>query len=120
MTQKQRFDIHPLLAAAAVVIIVAGMREIAPVLNIFLVALLLAVGISPILTWQIKRGWPKAVSLAVTTLIVLVLTAGLSAMLGVAVNNMGSKVPEYQARVTALYNSSLDELSKHGIKLTEI
>lgn len=120
MTHKQRFDIHPLLAAAAIVIIIAGMREIAPILNIFLVALLLAVGISPILTWQIKRGWPKAVSLAVTTLIVLVVTAGLSAMLGVAVNNMGAKVPEYQERVTALYNSSLSELSKHGIKIEEI
>ncbi len=41
-------------------------------------------------------------------------------MLGIAVNNMASKVPEYQERVTALYNSSLDELSKYGIKLEEI
>lgn len=120
MIRKHRFNIHPLLAAASVVIIIAGMREIAPILNIFLVALLLAVSISPILMWQIKRGWPRALSLVVTILIVLVLAGGLSTMLGVAANNMASKVPEYQERVTNLYTSGLDKLSERGIELTEI
>lgn len=120
MRKQSGLRIHPLLAVASIVVIVAGMREIASVLNIFLVALLLAVSISPILIWQIKRGWPKAVSLVVTILIVLVLAAGLSAVLGVAGNNMAEKAPEYQERITALYNSALDTLSQKGVNLDEI
>ena len=120
MTKRPKIRIHPLLAVASIVIIVAGMREIASVLNIFLVALLLAVSISPILIWQIKRGWPKTVSLVATIFIVLVVTAGLSAVLGVAVNNMAEKAPEYQERITVLYQSTLKTLSEKGIKIDDI
>jgi AI-2 transport protein TqsA len=120
MLTESKHRIHPLLAAASIVVIVAGLREIASVLNIILIALLLAVSISPILIWQIKRGWPKAVSLAVTILIVLVVAAGLSAVLGVAGNNMAEKAPEYQERITELYRSSLDALSERGIKIADI
>jgi len=121
MTYKPpRFSLHPLLSLAAIVVIVAGIKEIAPVLNIFLVALLLAVSISPILTWQIKKGWPKAVSLIVTIFIVLVVTAALSTMLGIAANNMASKAPEYEQRITELYKSGLDMLAGKGIGINEI
>ena len=120
MRAESKHRIHPLLAAASIVVIVAGLREIAAVLNIFLVALLLAVSISPILIWQIKRGWPKTVSLAATILIVLIVAAGLSAVLGVAGNNMAEKAPEYQVRITELYKSSLETLSEHGIKIDDI
>lgn len=120
MRMEPKRRIHPLLAAASIVVIVAGLREIAAVLNIFLVALLLAVSISPILIWQIKRGWPKAVSLVATILIVLIVAAGLSAVLGVAGNNMAQKAPEYQERITALYKSSLEQLSERGIKIDDI
>ena len=120
MMRESKLRIHPLLAVASIVVIVAGMREIASVLNIFLVALLLAVSISPILIWQIKKGMPKALSLAVTIFIVLVVAAGLTAVLGVAGNNMAQKAPEYQVRITALYKSLLDVLSERGIKLDDI
>ncbi len=120
MRTEHKHKIHPLLAAASIVVIVAGMREIASVLNIFLVALLLAVSISPILIWQIKRGWPKAISLIATILVVLIVAAGLSAVLGVAGNNMADKAPEYQTRITELYQSSLETLAAHGIKIGDI
>ncbi|MEQ9619825.1 MAG: AI-2E family transporter [Deltaproteobacteria bacterium] len=121
MTDKPpKFAMHPLLSLAAIVIIIAGIKEIAPILNIFLVALLLAVSVSPVLTWQIKRGWPKAVSLIVTIFIVLIVAGGLSTILGIAGNNMASKAPEYQERITELYKKGLDNLSERGIEIAEI
>jgi predicted PurR-regulated permease PerM len=56
MKNQYGIRIHPLLAAASVVIIVAGMREIASVLNIILLSLLLTVSISPILVWLLRKG----------------------------------------------------------------
>lgn len=120
MRPRTKITIHPLLGAASIVIIVAGMREIASVLNIFLIALLLAVSISPILIWFIKKRLPKAVSLLITILIVLIVAAGLTAVLGVALNNMAQKAPEYEERFTDLYKSSADSLSKHGVEIADI
>ena len=120
MSVRSRFNIHPLLAGASIVIILAGVREIAPVLNIFLVALLLAVAVSPLLTWQLRRGWPKAASLAVTILIVIVIMGSVSTILGVAINNIIGKAPFYQDKIAELYHAGLNALTARGIDVSDV
>ncbi len=120
MTTRTKFNIHPLLAGASIVIILAGVREIAPVLNIFLVALLLAVAVSPLLTWQLRRGWPKAVSLAFTILIVIVIMGFVSTILGVAINNIAGKAPFYQEKIAELYHAGLNALTARGLDVSEV
>jgi len=120
MSKISKLKIHPLLAVACVVIIVAGMQAIAPVLNLFLVALLLAVSILPILSWQLKRGWSRTLALSLTTLLVAVIGASLTAVLGLAINNIVGKVPFYKERVTELYQSVLTYIESIGIKMADI
>jgi predicted PurR-regulated permease PerM len=120
MKNQYGIRIHPLLAAASVVIIVAGMREIASVLNIILLSLLLTVSISPILVWLLRKGRSKALSLVLTIVIVLVILAGLTTVLGVAGSNMADKAPEYETRVTVLYKSLLTTLSDRGFDINQI
>ncbi|MGH7892060.1 MAG: AI-2E family transporter, partial [Thermodesulfobacteriota bacterium] len=120
MSSRTKFNIHPLLAGASIVIILAGVREIAPVLNIFLVALLLAVAVSPFLTWQLRRGWPKPISLALTILIVIVIMGFVSTILGVAINNIVGKAPFYQDKIAELYHSGLNALTARGFDVSEV
>jgi len=120
MTTKPKFNIHPLLAGASIVIILAGVREIAPVLNIFLVALLLAVAVSPLLTWQLRRGWPRAASLTLTILIVIVILGSVTTILGVAINNIIGKAPFYQDKIAELYHAGLNALTARGIDVSEV
>ena len=120
MSSRPKFNIHPLLAGASIVIILAGVREIAPVLNIFLVALLLAVAVSPVLTWQLRRGWPKPISLALTILIVIVIMGFVSTILGVAINNIVGKAPFYQDKIAELYHSALSALTARGFDVSEV
>ncbi len=120
MSRKPKTTIHPLLAGASLVIILAGLREIASVLNIFLVALLLAVTVSPLLTWQLRRGWPKALSLTFTILVVIVILGSVTSVLGVAINNMVSRAPAYQEKVTGLYRAGLDKLEAKGVDIDEV
>jgi predicted PurR-regulated permease PerM len=120
MSEKPRLKIHPLLAVACAVIIVAGMQAIAPVLNLFLVALLLAVSILPLLTLMLKRGWSKALALSLTILFVVVIWASLTAMLGLAINNMAGKVPFYKERITESYQSGLKFIESKGINIADI
>lgn len=120
MNARPRFNIHPLLAGASIVIILAGVREIAPVLNIFLVALLLAVAVSPLLTWQLRKGWPKAASLAFTILIVIIIMGSVSTILGVAINNIIGKAPFYQEKIGELYHAGLNALTERGVDVSDV
>ncbi len=120
MSKISKLKIHPLLAVACVVIIVAGMQAIAPVLNLFLVALLFAVSILPVLTWQLKRGWSRTLALSLTTLLIAVIGASLAAVLGLAINNVVGKIPFYKQRVTELYQSALTYIESIGIKMEDI
>jgi predicted PurR-regulated permease PerM len=111
---------YPIITVASVVIIVAGMHVIASVLNIFLVALLLAVCILPIISWQLRKGLSRSFSLSVTILIVLILTIIMTTTLGLAFNKMAAKVPFYKERLSALYQSTLQYLTSKGIVVGEL
>ena len=115
-----KLKIHPLLAIACIVIIIAGMQAIAPVLNLFLVALLLAVSIMPLVAWQLNRGWPKTLALGLTILFVIVVGAFLTSILGLAINNMAEKAPFYKERITVIYQSGLNYIASKGINIEDI
>jgi len=115
-----KLKIHPLLAIACIVIIIAGMQAIAPVLNLFLVALLLAVSIMPLVAWQLNRGWPKTLALGLTILFVIVIGAFLTSILGLAINNMAEKAPSYKERITVIYQSGLNYIASKGINIEDI
>ena len=115
-----KLKIHPLLAIACIVIIIAGMQAIAPVLNLFLVALLLAVSIMPLVAWQLNRGWPKTLALGLTILFVIVVGAFLTSILGLAINNMAEKAPSYKERITVIYQSGLNYIASKGINIEDI
>ena len=115
-----KLKIHPLLAIACIVIIIAGMQAIAPVLNLFLVALLLAVSIMPLVAWQLNRGWPKTLALGLTILFVIVIGAFLTSILGLAINNMAEKAPFYKERITVIYQSGLNYIASKGINIEDI
>ena len=117
---KQRLNTHPVLFLASVIIIIAGVQAVAPVLNILLLALLLAVSVLPALTWLLKRGWSKALALTITILLVVVISLGMAAILGLAINNMAGKVPTYKERVSALFGESVDYLDSRGIDMSDI
>jgi len=115
-----KLKIHPLLAVACIVIIVAGMQAIAPVLNLFLVALLLAVTVMPVVAWQLNRGWPRTLALGLTIVFVIIIGAFLTSILGLAINNMAEKVPFYKERITVIYQSGLNYIASKGINMTDI
>jgi len=49
--------LHPLLAGASLMIVVVGLRAAAPIVNLFLLAVLLTTSVAPVVLWQLRRGW---------------------------------------------------------------
>lgn len=96
-----------LVAAACLVVIVAGLRAAAPLVLPFLIAVFLAVVSVPLIgllqRWRVPRPLAvlSAVLLAVAAIAVLALVVGRS------VNEFGAAAPRYQARLQELLDSGL-------------
>ena len=60
-----------LAGGASVVIIVAGLKLAASIVNMVLISFLLAFTISPIQNWLIRRKLPKGLAVAFTVLLIL-------------------------------------------------
>jgi predicted PurR-regulated permease PerM len=64
--------LNVLYAAAAIIIIVAAMKLAAPVVNIILVSILVALTVMPLINWLIKKGVPKVLSVLITILVLII------------------------------------------------
>jgi len=122
MTSDQ--GISPLLRAlatgACVVVIVAGLKAAAPILNVIFMAWLLAYSITPFPNWLMRKRVPS--SLAVLATLLLVVVGGLSVgfLLGTSVAGLVQKLPTYQARLTELQETATTFLAARGVAISEI
>jgi AI-2 transport protein TqsA len=94
-----------LTATACVIIIVAGMKAAAPLLNNIFLAWLLAYSISPLPNWLMKKRVPTALSVLLTLLIVIVGGLAIASLFGLSISGLMQKLPTYQARLTEVLGS---------------
>jgi predicted PurR-regulated permease PerM len=109
-----------LLAAASVVIILAGMRTAAWLLGPVLLAMVLVIAAYPFARWLRSKGVPGW--LATTALIVFVY-AFIALVVGVvvvSVARLASLLPEYSDRADALVQQVMNGLARFGVDRDEI
>ena len=91
-----------LVATAALVIIAAGIREAAPVLDSILLAALLAMAVVPAFDDLRRRGVSKGIAAALTTVLLAIVVLALVGFLGVAATRLVRALPSYQDKAEAL------------------
>lgn len=104
-----------LIGGACAVIILAGMKAAAPVLNIILPALLLAQSVIPFTAWLIRKGAKPALSVLLTVMVVLIGGFAILSLLGVSISDLIRKLPFYQERLAGLRDSLQAFLAARGI-----
>jgi AI-2 transport protein TqsA len=108
-----------LLTAAALVVVIAGMRAAAGMLVPFLLALFVAVISAPLYQGMRRRGLPSALAIVA---LVLLLFAAMLLLFGVierAVGVLTGNLPGYLAAFVAQTDKIWAWLSTHGIELPE-
>jgi AI-2 transport protein TqsA len=105
--------------AAGLVIIAAGLKASASVVNLILLSLLLAAAVSPLMVLLIKRGMGRGAAIGVTALIVLVGGAGLVLVLTQSLSRLSENLPTYQASLSSLVESVTQRLAARGIQVDE-
>ncbi len=107
-----------LVGGASLVIVVAGLKLAASLVNLVLISFLLAFSISPIQNWLIQRKFSKGLAVAVTVLLILIGGSGLISLLAVSVAGLIGRLPDYEAQLTDLWNAINVFFIDHGIKLS--
>jgi predicted PurR-regulated permease PerM len=107
-----------LAGGASVVIIVAGLKLAATIVNMVLISFLLAFSISPIQNWLIKKKVSRSLAVIITVLIVLIGGSGLVSIMAVSVAGLIGKLPDYELDLTALWNAIHAFFSSRGIDIS--
>jgi AI-2 transport protein TqsA len=107
-----------LVGGASLVIIIAGLKMAAAIVNLVLISFLLVFSISPIQNWLIKRRLPKGLAVVLTVLLIVIVGSGLISILAVSVAGLIGKLPDYEARLTSLWNAISAFFIGRGINIT--
>ena len=107
---------RPLIAAAAFVIIAAGIRTAAPVLNSILLAALLTVAVLPTFDWLRRRRVSTGLAVLLTTLLLVAVVLALLGFLGVAGTRLVQTLPRYQDKAEALQQGLKSWMITRGIE----
>lgn len=107
-----------LAGAASLVIVVAGLKLAAPIVNLVLISFLLAFSISPVQDWLIRKKFPKGLAVSGTVLLVFVGGLGLLSILAVSVGGLIGELPSYEAKLTSLWNAANAFFLDHHINIS--
>jgi AI-2 transport protein TqsA len=106
--------------AAAVVVVIAGMRYSAWLLAPVLLAMVVVIAASPIPRWLRRKGWPDWLATTVLVVLVYATIAALILVLVVSVASLASLLPSYADRANDLVDNAASTLTRFGVEPAEI
>lgn len=115
-SQELRF--RALIGAAAVVIVVAGLRAAAPVLNPLLMSAVVVACAWPLQHSLRRRGLGPRLAMTTTVVVVLLGLVAFGAVIGYAAKALVATVPQYQERLTALLTESTTWIERFGVDVS--
>ena len=108
-----------MIVSAAVVIVIAGLKQAAPFIVPFLMSVFIAV-ISFPLMWKLQqRGLPKGLALMAVVLVVVLAGVMLTWLIGSSLTDFSRMLPEYQRKIAEEWAFVLQWLNDHGISVSE-
>ncbi|NKY51464.1 AI-2E family transporter [Nocardia vermiculata] len=108
------------LAAAATVVAIAGMKSFAGVLGPAFLALMLTVAVQPLQGWVQRRGLRPWVGMVAAVVAVVVILVALVGALVLSAAQLATQLPEYSDRVDELLDGVRTKLSDAGVDSEQI
>ncbi len=102
---------------AALVVVIAGLREAGSILVPFLLAAFLAVISFPAVEWLTARRVPLAIAVTIVLLVAVALLSGLGVVVSQSVKSFTGNLPAYEERLAGQIAQSKEWLDHTGMKL---
>ena len=94
-----------LLASAAIIVILAGLKAAQSLISPFLLAVFFAMILTPPLRWLKKKGLPELLAIFVLSTFVLLLGLGIILLFSNSLTRFTTKLPAYTEKVTTAYTT---------------
>ena len=104
-----------LVAAASLVVVIAGLKFAASVILPFLISLFLAMITLPLLNWLTRKKIPRPLAVIVTMIVALAVLSGIFVPIAGSLNRFQSKVPVYKERLEVISQGVLDWFEERGL-----
>ncbi|HEY4649614.1 MAG TPA: AI-2E family transporter [Gemmatimonadales bacterium] len=111
--------LRAVLLVAGLVIIAAGMKATATVVNLILLSILLATTLVPVTLFLTQRGMARGAAIALTAVLALVGGALLIMVLTRSISRLSENLPTYQAALGGLVDNVTDKLAARGIAVDQ-
>ncbi|WP_086850588.1 AI-2E family transporter [Amycolatopsis kentuckyensis] len=109
-----------LLGAAAVVVVLAGIRAVAWFAGPVFLALVVVITLDPVRTWLRRRGLPRWLTVGVLVVTVYAILLGFFLVFVVSVAQLSALLPHYTGRVDELLRDGLTVLGRFGVGEPEL
>lgn len=108
------------VVAASVVVIVFGMKYAASIVTPALLALVITIGISPLLSWQMRRGVPRGVALFFTLVVTAVVGSAVLFLLMTSMARFIKSLPNYSDELRPYWDAIQSGLARVGIDTSDL
>lgn len=119
MTKSYSSASHALIVTAALVIVIAGMKQAASIVVPFLLAIFIAVISFPLMSKLQEKGLPKGLSLLLVIMLVIVVGSSLMILIGNSLADFSQTLPAYREKISTEWAHLIQWLNDHGILVTE-
>ncbi len=109
-----------ILVAAALVVLIAGMKAANSLIAPFLMAIFVAIVFSPSLFWLERQGVPHSLSVLVVLTVIGLIGALIIIWLGNSLSELSSILPGYKTKLAFMYAQFRDWLGSWNIKLPDV
>jgi len=108
-----------LIVSAAVIVIIAGLKQSAPLIVPFLLSVFIAVISFPLMCKLQLTGLPKGLSLFIVIVLVLSIGVGVTLLVGSSITDFSRMLPVYQEKIATQWVYVLQWLGEHGISVAD-
>ena len=109
-----------LLGGACLVVIIAGLKATAPVLNIFMLAIVISQSLAPLTEFLMKRKVPPVWAALISVVLVLVIGVIVIGLLGTSLARLTATLPQYESGLLALRDQAFALLEKVGLQARDV
>ena len=109
---------NALLNAAALIVVVAGIRAAQPIIVPCLLSVFIAVISAPPLLWLEEHRLPRPIAMLIVIAGIIAVVFGLSAVVGPSIGAFTRDIPAYQAKLNGQLDTLLAWLGDKGVSVT--
>ena len=118
MTQSFSPVSRAIIISAAVIIIIAGLKQSAPLIVPFLLSVFIAVISFPLMSKLQQVGFPKGLALLLVMTLVILIGVVLTLLIGSSLTDFSQMMPEYQQKISEEWSHVFKWLAERGFTVT--